>query len=217
MCGRYYIDIDMKEIKKIAEEAGRNIYKDFKMGEIFPTNIAPIYIQDEEAMRPFLAKWGLPKWDGKGTIINARAETVEHKPMFKKLMADKRCLVPASAYFEWKEVPGSKEKDKYIIKKHDSLLYFAGLYNIVPKHKQEQLSMFDTNANEYDMYYTIITKDADKSISHIHNRMPVIFDKQKISDWLEGKSIDEILNKEIELESEIIKNEKCGGECEKKL
>lgn len=205
MCGRYYIDIDMKEIKKILEEAERNIYRDFKIGEIFPTNIAPIYIQDEEAMRPILAKWGLPKWDGKGTIINARAETVDQKPMFKKLMKSTRCLVPASAYFEWKEIPSNKEKEKYIIKKHDSLLYFAGLYNVVPKHKEEQLSIFNSNSNEYDMFYTILTKDADKSISHIHNRMPVIFDKLEISDWLEGKSINEMHNKEIELESEIIK------------
>lgn len=205
MCGRYYIDIDMNEIKRIVDEAEKNIYRDFKIVEIFPTNIAPIYIQDEEAMRPILAKWGLPKWDGKGTIINARAENVEQKPMFKKLMKSTRCLVPASAYFEWKEVPGSKEKDKYIIKKHDSLLYFAGLYDVVPKQKQEQLSMFDANSNEYDMFYTIITKDADKSVSHIHNRMPVIFDRQEIRDWLEGKSIKEMLNKEIELESEMVK------------
>lgn len=205
MCGRYYIDIDMNEIKRIVDEAEKNIYRDFKIGEIFPTNIAPIYIQDEEAMRPILAKWGLPKWDGKGTIINARAENIEQKPMFKKLMKSTRCLVPASAYFEWKEVHGSKEKDKYIIKKHDSLLYFAGLYDVVPKKKQEQLSMFDASSNEYDMFYTIITKDADKSVSHIHNRMPVIFDRQEIRDWLEGKSIKEMLNKEIELESERVK------------
>lgn len=205
MCGRYYIDIDMGEIKKIAEQASKNIYEEFKTGEIFPTNIAPIYIQDEHAMRPILAKWGFPKWDGKGTIINARAETIEQKPIFKKLMSNMRCLVPASAYFEWKEVPGSKEKDKYIIKKPDSLLYFAGLFNIVPKDKQGQLSMFDASSNEYDMFYTIITKDADRSISHIHNRMPVIFDNQELGDWLNGREINEMLHAEIELESEIIK------------
>ncbi len=204
MCGRYYIDIDMKEIKKIIEEAEKNIYKDFRIGEIFPSNIAPIYIQDEEAMKPILAKWGFPKWDNKGLIINARAESIEEKQMFKKLNKTNRCTVPASAYFEWKErETGSKLKDKYIINKPGSLMYFAGLYNVVPKHKQEQLSLFDSN--DLDIYYTIITKEADISVNHIHDRMPVIFEYDEIDDWLKGKSINYMYKDNIELMSELIK------------
>lgn len=204
MCGRYYIDIDMKEIKKIIEEAEKNIYKDYRIGEVFPSNIAPIYIQDEEAMKPILAKWGFPKWDNKGLIINARAESIEEKQMFKKLNKTNRCTVPASAYFEWKErETGSKLKDKYIINKPGSLMYFAGLYNVVPKHKQEQLSLFDSN--DLDIYYTIITKEADISVNHIHNRMPVIFEYDEIDDWLKGKSVNDMFKDNIELMSELIK------------
>lgn len=204
MCGRYYIDIDMKEIKKIIEEAEKNIYKDYRIGEVFPSNIAPIYIRDEEAMKPILAKWGFPKWDNKGLIINARAESIEEKQMFKKLNKTNRCTVPASAYFEWKErETGSKLKDKYIINKPDSLMYFAGLYNVVPKHKQEQLSLFDSN--DLDIYYTIITKEADISVNHIHNRMPVIFEYDEIDDWLKGKSVNDMFKDNIELMSELIK------------
>lgn len=204
MCGRYYIDIDMKEIKKIIEEAEKNIYGNCNVGEISPSNIAPIYIQDEEAMKPILAKWGLPKWDNKGIIINARAESVEDRFMFKKLNKTNRCTVPASAYFEWKErETGSKLKDKYIIKKPNKLMYFAGLYNVVKKDKQEQLSLFDTS--DMDIYYTIITKKADHSVNHIHNRMPVIFDYNEINDWLNGKSINEVLKDNIDLTSELIK------------
>lgn len=203
MCGRYYIDIDMKEIKKIIDEAEKKIYGDSKTGEIFPTNIAPIYIQDEKAMRPVLAKWGFPKWNGKGTIINARAESIEENQMFKRLTKTKRCTIPASAYFEWKEIsPGNKTKYKYIINKQDSILYFAGLYNIVPKHQTEQLSLFDTS--ELDIYYTIITKEADSSISHIHNRMPVIFNSYEMKDWLNGKSIDSLTKNNSDLVSELI-------------
>jgi putative SOS response-associated peptidase YedK len=204
MCGRYYIDIDMKEIKKIIEEAEKNIYKDYRIGEIFPSNIAPIYIQDEEAMKPILAKWGFPKWDNKGLIINARAESIEEKQMFKKLNKTNRCTVPASAYFEWKErETGSKLKDKYIINKPGSLMYFAGLYNVVPKQKQEQLSLFDSN--DLDIYYTIITKEADISVNHIHDRMPVIFEYNEIDDWLKGKSINDMFKNNIELMSELCK------------
>lgn len=202
MCGRYYIDIDMKEIKKIIEEAEKNIYGDSKIGEIFPSNIAPIYIQDEEAMKPILAKWGFPKWDDKGLIINARAESLEEKYMFKKLIKTNRCTVPASSYFEWKERDSIKIKDKYIIKKPDNLMYFAGLYNVVPKDRHNQLSLFDTN--EFDIYFTIITKKADLSVNHIHNRMPVVFEYNDISDWLNGKSIDSMLKDNSNLSSELV-------------
>ncbi len=75
MCGRYYMDIDDKEIKKIADEAENIIYPEYKNGEIFPSNVAPILIHDREDTRPILAKWGFPKWDGKGIIINARMES----------------------------------------------------------------------------------------------------------------------------------------------
>lgn len=193
MCGRYYIDIDMKEIKSIIEEAEKNIYRDYKVGEIFPSNIAPIYIKDENAMKPILAKWGFPKWDGKGLIINARAESIEDKHMFKKLLKSNRCTVPASAYFEWKQnSPENKTKDKYIIHKPNSIMYFAGLYNIVSKHKNEQLSLFETN--EWDIYYTIMTKESHSSISHIHDRMPVIFDNSEMNNWLNGEPINNIIN-----------------------
>jgi putative SOS response-associated peptidase YedK len=204
MCGRYYIDIDMKEIKKIIEEAEKNIYRDSKIGEIFPSNIAPIYIQDEEAMKPILAKWGFPKWDSNGLVINARAESIENKFMFKKLYKTSRCTVPASAYFEWMDRDtGNKLKDKFIIKKPNQLMYFAGLYNVVKKDKQEQLSLFDTN--DFEIYYTIITKKADTSLNHIHDRMPVIFEYNEINEWLNGKSMNEMLKDNIELTSELIK------------
>lgn len=200
MCGRYYIDI---VVKKMIEEAEKNIYGDCKIGEIFPSNIAPIYIQDEKAMKTILAKWGFPKWDNKGLIINTRTESIEEKHMFKKLYNCSRCIVPASAYFEWKErKSGSNLKDKYIIKKPDKLMYFAGLYNVVPKGKQQQLSLFDTS--DLDIYYTIITKKADNSVNHIHDRMPVIFEYNEINNWLNGKSINYMLKDNIELTSELI-------------
>lgn len=118
--------------------------------------------------------------------------------MFKKLIVSNRCTIPASAYFEWKEnTQNNKLKDKHIIKKSNSMLYFAGLYNIVPKHKSDQISMFDTCENEkdVDIFYTIITKEANSSVSYIHDRMPLIFDKLEIDEWFSGKSIDELIKK----------------------
>lgn len=191
MCGRYYFDIDEKELKAIVEESQRNINENFKAGQIYPTNIAPILTNQGAT----LAKWGFPKWDNKGVIINARAESLTDKGMFKNLVNSNRCIVPASAYFEWKKVPeDSKLKDKYIIKKQDSILYMAGLYNVFKdKHHNEQLCFFNKPLNNI-FQYTIITKGANKYVTYVHNRMPLIFNKEEMHAWLQGEDLQDLLH-----------------------
>ena len=197
MCGRYYIDINNEEFKKILEEAQNNIYENFKTGEIFPTNIAPIYIEDNNKMKPILAKWGFPKWDGKGVIINARAESINEKQMFKNLVSSNRCIVPASYYFEWKKEEHGK--DKYKINNPNSNVYMAGLYNVVTNKDNKQLSMFESNM---DIFYTIITRNANDSVSHIHNRMPLIFNRDEMQEWLTGQNIDDLMETDHNLSDE---------------
>ena len=198
MCGRYYIDIDNKELKKILEEAQKSIYENYKTGEIFPTNIAPIYIEDDNKIKPLLAKWGFPKWDGKGVIINARAESLNEKQMFKRLVSQKRCIIPASYYFEWKKEAGGK--DKYRIMNPDSNIYMAGLYNLVTDKENKQISLFESNR---DIYYTIITRQANSSVSHIHSRMPLIFNRDEMDEWLRGHDIDDLLKADHQLKGEV--------------
>ncbi len=197
MCGRYYIDIDNDELKRILHEAQKNIYENYKKGEIFPTNIAPIYIEDNNKMKPILAKWGFPKWDGKGVIINARAESINEKQMFKNLVSSNRCIVPASYYFEWKKEEHGK--DKYKINNPNSNVYMAGLYNVVTNKDNKQLSMFESNM---DIFYTIITRNANDSVSHIHNRMPLIFNRDEMQEWLTGQNIDDLMETDHNLSDE---------------
>lgn len=191
MCGRYYFDIDEKALKEIVEEAQRNIDVEFKPGEIFPTNIAPIIIGHGIT----LAKWGFPKWDGKGVVINARVEGLAEKRMFKNLVNTNRCIVPASAYFEWKKISeDSKLKNKYIIKKPDSILYMAGLFNIFEDtHSNKQLSLFSKPLINL-LQYTIITTDANSSVSYVHDRMPLILDKYEMQAWLQGENLNNLLH-----------------------
>ena len=200
MCGRYYIDIDNNEFKKIIDEAQKNIYENYRIGEIFPTNIAPIYIEDENKMKPILAKWGFPKWDGKGVIINARAESIADKQMFKKLLSSKRCIVPASYYFEWKKE--DQRRDKYKINNPNSNIYMAGLFDIITNKENKQLSLFESNM---DIFFTIITRNANESISHIHDRMPLIFNKDEMQDWINGQNINKLIESDHILYSKITK------------
>jgi putative SOS response-associated peptidase YedK len=105
--------------------------------------------------------------------------------------------VPASYYFEWKQA--EKGKDKYKISKPGSNIYMAGLYNIV-SNSSEQLSLFDESR---DIYFTIITRRANESVAHIHNRMPLIFDAEEMFDWLKGKSISQLMKADHELHGEL--------------
>jgi len=99
MCGRYYIDDeeDIIEMREIIQKVNDR-FKDtpelatMKTGEIFPTNIVPILIAEGSSKRASLMKWGYPRWDESGVIINARAETAIDKPMFKKGIESKRCF-----------------------------------------------------------------------------------------------------------------------------
>ena len=113
MCGRYYIDdgIDSGELQEIIDTVNRRSNADQvkTSGEIFPTDTVPI-IANSRAMAPsaFAMSWGYTLPDGK-RIINARSESAEEKPMFRDGMAQRRCAVPATNYFEW-SVPGSRKQ-----------------------------------------------------------------------------------------------------------
>ena len=116
-----------------------------------------------------MINWGIKvDWSTK-PLINARCETISQKKVFKPLL-ESRCLVPASAYFEWRKEGKNKIKNRISLVDNtfSTLFSFAGLYN------GEQL--------------TIITCPPAKSISHIHNRMPVIIDNEHEDLWINPKN-----------------------------
>ena len=93
MCGRYYLDLEDERLKKILsniEYSSDDFDFGFKTGEVFPTNTMPIITPDGT----ILAKWGFPRWDKKGIVINARSENVYDRRMFRDIVDTKRCIVP---------------------------------------------------------------------------------------------------------------------------
>lgn len=72
---------EAQDIRDIIEEVQRKVNGEIKTGEIFPTDKAPILIQQKGVMIPEAVKWGFPGFQGKGIIINARSETAPEKPM----------------------------------------------------------------------------------------------------------------------------------------
>jgi len=134
-------------------------------------------------------RWGLvPSWSkdpGAGArMINARVETVDSKPAFRKAFASRRCLLPADGYFEWVQVPvpgGKPRKQPYYLTPSDrSLMAMAGLYEF----------WRDRNVPEDDpaawlTTCTIITTDAKDAAGRVHDRMPLTIPPGAYDDWLD--------------------------------
>jgi putative SOS response-associated peptidase YedK len=179
MCGRYYVALDELELRSIVEAVERSvrgIYRQLSIkteGEVFPSDIVPVQV-GEGQYQPM--KWGFAGHD-KRLIINARSETAAAKPLFKEAMAERRCLIPASGYFEWQKVntPGKakKAKTKYAFTLPNGSMYLAGCY------RQEK----DTPVPSF----VILTRDASDGIKHIHDRMPIIFSLANGLIWLRGE------------------------------
>lgn len=184
MCGRYAIftEEDNLEIRNIINELNER-YKassskpEFKTGEIFPTDTVPAVCADSSGQKRLeLFKWGFPGFSSNpAVIINARSETIAEKPTFRKLLTANRCLLPASAFYEWKKTDG-RQKIKYAISpKEHSLFYMAGLYNTFTGKDGKLFNAF-----------VIITAGANSQMSEIHERMPVIIEKGNEKLWLDN-------------------------------
>ena len=169
MCGRYslFTDEQNEEIRNIIEEVNKKYYgSDIKTGEIYPTNIAPVLVAENQQLEPVPLIWGFPHFKGSGVIINARAETAEEKKMFRESLMQRRCVIPSTGFYEWQQ---DESKQKYLFNLSDtSTLYMAGFYNECKGERR----------------YIILTTDANPSIADVHNRMPVVLQKNMLNDWV---------------------------------
>ena len=185
MCGRYYVEpeSDMEELAELIAEARRKAEsagEEVKTGEVFPSDTAAVIAKNRQ-LKPavFPMRWGFERKGG-GLVINARSETAAEKTLFRESAQLRRCLIPASCYFEWERRADGKVK--YAIRpKGKELLYLGGLYT---KPEPGAVPRF-----------TILTRKAADGISFIHDRMPVIVPKEKEADWLSQQmTLDELLD-----------------------
>lgn len=179
MCGRYYIAEDdmADELVRIIEEINRKKTPEGlkTSGEIFPSDIVPVLANSrQQDVQPFAMRWGY-SFPNSRPIINARCETASTKPMFKDGMKQRRCLIPATHYFEWEHRGG--KTIKYAIRPERSkMLYLAGIYHL-EKHDDVIVPTF-----------AVLTREAAPGISFIHERMPVILPSEIRCDWLDSRN-----------------------------
>jgi putative SOS response-associated peptidase YedK len=174
MCGRYQLDSEIDQLMLIFNAENRYIgYAAQK--EIFPTNLVSIVTREGNQNYIEASKWGFDNYYDSRPLINARGETVDEKKTFKTMFAHGRCIIPATAFFEWRKNPdGSKTKMQIAIKDTD-IFGMAGLY------KTEN----DQNGNTI-IRCAIITTSANTAMASIHDRMPVILPSDISEVWLDN-------------------------------
>jgi len=180
MCGRYYRRSDKQAI---AEHFAANVY-DFELPDDY--NVAPQSTQpvvrvsrDTGEREVALMRWGLiPYWSKDAKIgystINAKSETVATSATFREAFRRRRCLVPASGFFEWAQLD-AKTKQPYAIGLKDGSLYaFAGIWERwKDKATQQPIETF-----------SVLTTEANELTAPIHSRMPVILSRRDYERWL---------------------------------
>ena len=177
MCGRYdnLIPRDaMVQLFGVEELPPTNFPPRYN---IAPTQDVPIVVVSEGGDRQVLmARWGLvPPWINaipKQPHINARAETVDRKPLFRDAFAARRCLVPATGFYEWERMEDGRQPFRFRMRGADPFA-FAGLWEA---SQIEGRRMHST---------TIIVTKANELTAAIHDRMPVIIPRDAYATWLD--------------------------------
>ena len=146
--------------------------------------------------------WGLvPSWAKDPSIgnrmINARMETVTEKPAYRKAFAARRCLLPADGYYEWypteqKTKAGKPLKQPFFIHPADgSVMAMAGLYEIWRDPTRDE-----DDPHRFRWTCTVLTTSAEDDLGHIHDRMPLLVEKDRYAAWLDPavSSRDDLLS-----------------------
>ena len=183
MCGRYYVDDDTaREIEKLVRQVDEKMRQNAAAGikllakDIHPSEMAPVIAADDSGLCCRWQRWGFPGISGKQLIFNARSESALEKRTFRESVKHRRIVVPATWFYEW-----NKNKEKNIFyRQGQSVLYMAGFYN---RYQDEDR-------------FVILTTSANDSMKPVHNRMPLVLERDEILKWLnEDQLVETFLQK----------------------
>jgi len=184
MCTRYFVELS-PELRPIIEAARRSSLADkmvhhlgrpvAKEGEVRPTDISAVIASNSRGLPGFFPMvWGFTSPASGGPLVNCRVETAGTKPLWKESWERRRCIIPASWYYEWEHFfspSGSKKTgDKYAIQPSGfTVTWLAGLYRI----------------EEGYPHFAVLTRTPSPELSRIHDRMPVILPSDAIKTWID--------------------------------
>ena len=241
MCGRFYVsEAELDDFAALIEGIEKDLLKPRTnrdgTGDIVPGDFAPVLVADPAAREtdgigglPALSvptgirvfSWGFPAAQGKGRIINARAESVTDKPLFRLPFTSYRCLVPARGFYEWSDAPEAAETGET----GDDVplqMSMEGLFSSGPsgmsqsgtgntRRKQPRIRhrfsredgrlllmaglywQFRLSVTESLTAFTILTVGANPDVAPIHDRMPLILEQKEQAIWLGTSDVKALL------------------------
>lgn len=228
MCGKYYADREFiphlstlfKDVgimpdPELREEWERVLLEDDspdadgshdhdRILDINPTDRAVVISQSEDGLIASKMKWGFRDPYHESLVINARSESAAEKPMFAESVRERRCVIPASGYYEW-----DRSKSRYrFTRPEGGLVLLAGIY------RQEIMTdrSGDPQDNEgkrtTEPHFTILTASANECMKPVHPRMPVTVDPGEIRKWIVDRNkTDELLGRE---QMELLREQDSG-------
>jgi len=178
MCGRYTLATDAQALVDLFD-IERLLFDPAAFApryNIAPGQAVPIVRLGDSGRELLLARWGLvPHWSRdaqtKYSTINARAETVADKPTYRDAFRRKRCLIPATGFYEWKR-EAERKLPHHIRVRDGEVFALAGLWD-----------RWDRQGQGFDSCSIIVT-EANPAMQQIHERMPVILNRAQYNTWL---------------------------------
>lgn len=179
MCSRYYIDDDMLDEVSGLLVGRRSAGLKWTAGDVHPGEMAPIIMKRNSKLQLDEMRWGFPQYTGKGLFINARAETALQKKTFSESVLHRRCVIPARHFYELPKYPAesaggrfcrrddSKNKVSFL-RENGSVLYMAGFFNMM----------------QDEIRFVILTTQANPFVLPVHDRMPLILEKEDVKKWI---------------------------------
>ena len=197
MCGRYAASRNpedlVEEFRVDRLENAERLAADYNVA---PTDTVPAVLTrapkgEDTPVRTLRAmRWGLvPSWakDAKigSRLINARLESADSKPAFRKAFAKRRCLLPADGFYEWYTDEQGRKQPYFIRRRDGGSLAMAGLYEL-----WRDDSKADDDPDAWLWTSTVLTTEAVDDVGRIHDRMPLLVEPDAWERWLDPEADD---------------------------
>lgn len=177
MCGRFVITNPSEALVALFDAVPANDLPDVPNYNVCPTNRVHVVTSEGGARRLRAMRWGfIPHWakaPGDGPLlINARAETIAEKPAFRAAVRERRCLIPASGFYEWTKDADGNRLPWFIHAPDGAPLAFAGIWQDWARGEEAYTTC------------AIVTTAANPRMAELHDRMPVILAETDWPLWL---------------------------------
>lgn len=188
MCGRYTRNYTWEQIHAQYSAFVKHMTNLQPRANICPTTQVDAIVL-EDGRRTFQSmRWGLiPSWFKPGNkqyaTFNARAETVDKLPTFRTAFKSRRCIIPASGYYEWQTIEGDKPQPWYFTSTQYPIISIAGIWD----------EWTNPQTGEAIKSCSMIITEPNQFVAEVHDRMPVLLGPNQFDAWLSARAGKEVL------------------------